>query len=92
MCDVTVLFCDSIICGHFIWSSELFKLAMFTALQVEPAPMATTNYSKSLRDCRGRLVRNMKMNPAFISDMMRNDIVSSDEKRKLDEVTYLFQI
>lgn len=45
------------------------------------------DWSKRLRDCRGQLVRHMKMNVAFVSDMMKNDVISASDRGQLDKVT-----
>ena len=48
------------------------------------------DYAKCLRNCRGQLIRKMKMNPAFISDMMRNETVSASDKEALDKVMHYY--
>jgi hypothetical protein len=44
------------------------------------------DWSKRLRNCRGQLVRRMKMNAAFVSDMMKDDVISDRDKEELDKV------
>lgn len=50
------------------------------------------NYLDRLIYYRGLLVRRMKMNAAFVSDMMRDNVVTVRDKLTLDQVRFMKEL